>query len=114
MYDNPMGNLCSNCLIVFSWILVIMFMPISLAFCIKVVKEYERAVMFRLGKLMHGGARGPGLFFILPCVDSYRKVQATYHYIFTNYIIILFIMLYNFNKISSRVLFNSFIFQNND
>ena len=32
-------------------------------------KEYERAVMFRLGLLLSGGARGPGVFFIVPCVD---------------------------------------------
>ena len=40
----------------------------------KVVKEYERAVIFRLGRLLSGGARGPGIFFILPCEDSYSKV----------------------------------------
>ena len=32
-------------------------------------KEYERAVMFRLGLLLSSGARGPGVFFIIPCVD---------------------------------------------
>lgn len=36
------------------------------------MKEYERAVIFRLGRLVPGGARGPGLFFVLPCVDNYR------------------------------------------
>jgi erythrocyte band 7 integral membrane protein len=39
------------------------------------VQEYERAVIFRLGRLRTGGARGPGIFFILPCVDSYCKVD---------------------------------------
>ena len=34
--------------------------PLSLIFCIKVVQEYERAVIFRLGRLLHGGAKGPG------------------------------------------------------
>ena len=43
----------------------------------KVVKEYERAVIFRLGRLLSGGARGPGIFFVLPCVDSYSKVRLT-------------------------------------
>ena len=38
-------------------------------------QEYERAVIFRLGRLLSGGARGPGIFFILPCVDSYTKVD---------------------------------------
>ena len=38
------------------------------------LQEYERAVIFRLGRLLIGGAKGPGVFFILPCVDTYEKV----------------------------------------
>ena len=49
--------------------------PLSLFFCICVVQEYERAVIFRLGRLTKGGARGPGIFFILPCIDTFRKVD---------------------------------------
>ena len=36
---------------------------------------------FRLGRLLTGGARGPGVFFIIPCVDIYEKIDlrtATY------------------------------------
>ncbi|MCX8205086.1 MAG: slipin family protein [Candidatus Nezhaarchaeota archaeon] len=40
---------------------------------LKVVKEYERAVIFRLGRLL--GAKGPGLFFIIPGVDKFFKVD---------------------------------------
>ncbi|RWS03027.1 band 7 protein-like protein, partial [Dinothrombium tinctorium] len=40
-----------------------------------VVQEYERAVIFRLGRLVAGGARGPGIFFIIPCIDTYSKVD---------------------------------------
>ncbi|KIH68818.1 SPFH/Band 7/PHB domain protein [Ancylostoma duodenale] len=40
-----------------------------------VVQEYERAVIFRLGRLMPGGAKGPGIFFVLPCIDSYKKID---------------------------------------
>ena len=39
------------------------------------MQEYERAVVFRLGRLRSGGAKGPGLFFIMPCVDTYKKVD---------------------------------------
>ena len=39
------------------------------------VQEYERAVIFRLGRLLTGGARGPGVFFIIPCVDIYEKID---------------------------------------
>ena len=45
------------------------------------IQEYERAVIFRLGRLLSGGARGPGVFFIIPCVDIYEKIDmrtATY------------------------------------
>ena len=31
--------------------------------------------MFRLGRLLSGGARGPGVFFIIPCVDIYEKID---------------------------------------
>ena len=39
------------------------------------LQEYERAVIFRLGRLLSGGARGPGVFFIIPCVDIYEKID---------------------------------------
>jgi regulator of protease activity HflC (stomatin/prohibitin superfamily) len=55
-------------------IAVILFVVIPLlASSIKVLKEYERGVLFRLGRLV--GARGPGLFFIIPFVDSLAKVD---------------------------------------
>lgn len=41
----------------------------------QVVQEYERAVIFRLGRLIGGGAKGPGIFFVLPCIESYTKVD---------------------------------------
>ena len=32
-------------------------------------------MIFRLGRLLSGGARGPGVFFIIPCVDIYEKID---------------------------------------
>lgn len=58
-----------------SIVLLIVTLPFSLFWCFKVVQEYERAVIFRLGRLRAGGARGPGIFFVLPCLDSYCKVD---------------------------------------
>ena len=58
-----------------SLLLVLASMPLSLMFVVKVVQEYERAVIFRLGRLLTGGARGPGVFFIIPCVDIYEKID---------------------------------------
>jgi regulator of protease activity HflC (stomatin/prohibitin superfamily) len=40
---------------------------------VKIVAEYERGVIFRLGRLV--GARGPGLFLIIPLVDRMVKVD---------------------------------------
>jgi len=42
-------------------------------YAIRIVQEYERGVIFRLGRLM--GARGPGLFFIIPVVERMVKVD---------------------------------------
>ena len=32
-------------------------------------------VIFRLGRILTGGARGPGVFFIIPCVDIYEVID---------------------------------------
>ena len=52
-------------------IVVVVFMILSMA--IKIVAEYERGVIFRLGRLI--GAKGPGLFLIIPFVDRMFKVD---------------------------------------
>ncbi len=46
---------------------------IILPMAIKIVPEYERGVLFRLGRLV--GQRGPGLFFIIPFVDRMTKTD---------------------------------------
>ncbi|MDT8305020.1 MAG: slipin family protein [Anaerolineae bacterium] len=43
------------------------------ASAIRVVQEYERGVIFRLGRVQ--GPKGPGLFFIIPWIDRMRKVD---------------------------------------
>lgn len=42
-------------------------------YAVRIVQEYERGVIFRLGRLV--GARGPGLFFIIPVVERMVKVD---------------------------------------
>ena len=41
---------------------------IILAYSIRVIREYQRAVVFRLGRLL--GAKGPGLIFLIPIIDK--------------------------------------------
>merc|ERR1719210_1483507 len=65
----------ANLITLGSLLLVLVSLPLSLFFVVKVVQEYERSVIFRLGRLLSGGARGPGVFFIIPCVDTYEKID---------------------------------------
>ena len=73
--DEEISRFGTMILAFLSIILVLLTLPFSLCYCVKVVQEYERAVIFRLGRLLSGGARGPGVFFVIPCVDVYEKVD---------------------------------------
>jgi regulator of protease activity HflC (stomatin/prohibitin superfamily) len=53
--------------------IALIFLVIILLAAVKVVQEYERGVIFRLGRLQ--GAKGPGLFFIIPIIDRMVKVD---------------------------------------
>jgi regulator of protease activity HflC (stomatin/prohibitin superfamily) len=53
--------------------LVALIVFIILAAAIRIVQEYERGVIFRLGRVT--GAKGPGLFFIIPIIDRMVKVN---------------------------------------
>ncbi|XP_004461939.1 podocin isoform X1 [Dasypus novemcinctus] len=66
---------CEWLLVLTSLLFIIVTFPFSIWFCIKVVQEYERVIIFRLGHLLPGRAKGPGLFFFLPCLDTYHKVD---------------------------------------
>ncbi len=50
---------------------------IILAYSIRIVREYERAVIFRLGRII--GAKGPGLIFIIPIIDRAFIVDLRIH-----------------------------------
>ena len=67
--------MCARLLTLASVLLILVTFPLSLLFTVKVVQEYERAVIFRLGRLLSGGASGPGVFFVIPCVDHYQKID---------------------------------------
>ncbi len=47
---------------------------VILSSAFRIVKEYERAVIFRLGKVL-AGAKGPGLFILIPLLDRMVKVD---------------------------------------
>ncbi|MGA9192276.1 MAG: slipin family protein [Anaerolineales bacterium] len=54
-------------------LVLILLLLMILSSAVKIVKEYERGVIFRLGRLI--GAKGPGLFFIFPIIDKMVKID---------------------------------------
>ncbi len=58
---------------IFVLVLVVLAL-VGLASSIRIVQEYERGVIFRLGRVI-SGAKGPGLFFIIPIIDKMEKVN---------------------------------------
>ena len=54
-------------------VVVVIVVLIIVPMAVKIVTEYERGVIFRLGRLV--GARGPGLFLIIPFIDRMVKVD---------------------------------------
>src|SRR5512140_1484593 len=67
--NGPGARAIRAVLLVLSGISLVVLFP----FFIRVVAEYERGVIFRLGRLI--GAKGPGLFVLLPFVDRMVKVD---------------------------------------
>ena len=60
MFDNILGNLATISLF-------LLFVAVILSTAIKVVREYERLVVFRLGRSI--GQKGPGIVFLIPLID---------------------------------------------
>ncbi len=58
-------------LVLFGILFLMLIMLVSSA--VKVIQEYERGVIFRLGRL--AGTKGPGLFFVIPLIDRMVKVD---------------------------------------
>src|ERR1700676_4039199 len=56
-------------------LVVILFGIMILANAIRILREYERGVIFRLGRLVSGEVRGPGLIFLIPIVDKMVRVS---------------------------------------
>ena len=52
---------------------VVVFLIILASASIKILREYERGVIFRLGRLI--GSKGPGIIFIIPMVDKLLKIS---------------------------------------
>ncbi len=58
-------------IVLFAAVLFVIFLVAS---AVRIVNEYERGVIFRLGRVQ-GTAKGPGLFFLIPIVDRMVKID---------------------------------------
>ena len=57
-------------------IVIIFFVILILSSAIRILREYERGVIFRLGRLIGGeGVKGPGLIFLIPIIDKMVRVS---------------------------------------
>jgi regulator of protease activity HflC (stomatin/prohibitin superfamily) len=63
-----LGIICGSLSLVIIFLLVVIVL-----ISIRVVKEYQRGVIFRIGRLH--GAKGPGLFFVIPLLDRMRVID---------------------------------------
>jgi regulator of protease activity HflC (stomatin/prohibitin superfamily) len=69
--DNPQIHLAVNFM---AWLVpAVIILSIILPSALRILREYERAVVFRLGKLI--GAKGPGLVFLIPFVDRMVRMD---------------------------------------
>jgi regulator of protease activity HflC (stomatin/prohibitin superfamily) len=63
-----LGIICGSLTLVIIFLLVVLLLT-----SIRVVKEYQRGVIYRIGRLH--GAKGPGLFFVIPVLDRMRVID---------------------------------------
>jgi regulator of protease activity HflC (stomatin/prohibitin superfamily) len=58
---------------VYAIVVIAIILLLLLGSAVKIAREYERAVIFRLGRLI--GLKGPGLFLLIPVIDKMVKVD---------------------------------------
>ena len=73
MDQDQVGHLVGGGFILAILVVAFFFFIIILPQAIRVLREYERGVIFRLGKLL--GAKGPGVIFLIPIVDKIVKMD---------------------------------------
>ena len=73
--DTVGNSVMKACLEVVSVIFIILGFPLMIWGCVCVVQEYERAVIFRFGRVKDGKAVKPGIYFINCCIERLVKVD---------------------------------------
>ena len=73
MDQEPIQHLIGGGLVLAVLVVAFIIIVIILPQAIRILREYERGVIFRLGKLL--GAKGPGIVFLIPIVDKMVKMD---------------------------------------
>ena len=66
---------------ILGWIVFIVFFPITIFSSLTVLKEYERIIIFRQGRILSKKSQGPGIVFTLPWVDAKKHIDLRTHVI---------------------------------
>ena len=67
---------CFKCCLVFTTTLfIVVFFPLVVIKCIVVVQEYERAIIFKFGRVKKAKVVNPGIYFVNPCLETVVKVD---------------------------------------
>ncbi|XP_014877272.1 erythrocyte band 7 integral membrane protein-like [Poecilia latipinna] len=69
------GGVLGAVLTFLSVLFILLTFPLTAWSCVQVILEYERAVIFRLGRVVKGPAKGPGLIWFIPWLDDVQKVD---------------------------------------
>ena len=68
------NDICTYMLCALTWLTIILFFPFSAAFIFRIVQEYERAVIFRLGRLRKSSC-GPGVILVIFNLHYLRNIK---------------------------------------
>lgn len=56
-------------------VIIVIIILYIIASAVRILREYERGVIFRLGRVLGGGVKGPGLILLIPIIDKMVKVS---------------------------------------
>ncbi|XP_062409067.1 stomatin-like [Sardina pilchardus] len=73
--DRASLSLPERLMVAISMLFALCTLPLTLLTCMKVVAEYERAVIFRFGRIVHTKPKGPGIFIAWPLIDRFIRVD---------------------------------------
>ncbi|CAK8696392.1 unnamed protein product [Clavelina lepadiformis] len=65
--------ICTSIVTAMTFLIFLMTFPFSTMFTLKLARHYERIIVYRLGRPCP--IKGPGLVFVLPCIDKWLKVD---------------------------------------